>query len=108
MEQVFITIESNAFKTIMNKLDRIENFIQSSIKEIEAGKNEANKLLTGKQVTQMLHISKQTLWRMRDRGDIPYIKQGNICLYALSEVQDILNNKVIRRRRSLNGNSTNE
>lgn len=100
MEEDFILIESCAFKAIMNKIDRIDSFILDIQKENEAKKKTTGKLITGKEVIELMRISKQTLWRMRERGDINYIKQGNICLYSEQEVKDILENKVIRRRKS--------
>jgi|GEM_PF-1281338 len=104
MEQDFITIESAAFKAIMNKLDRIEKFILEVHEENKKHRAGPAKLLTGKEAADILRVSKQTLWRMRDRGDIQYIKKGNVCLYAPKELENVLATKVIRRRKCLPGN----
>ena len=95
-----ITIESEAFRVIMNKLDRIEDFIIKQEKEEEVRKNKKIEILRGEEVIQILKISKQTLWRMRERGDIAYVKHGNICLYTREEVENVLSRKTIRRRKS--------
>ena len=42
-----ITIESEAFRVIMNKLDRIEDFIIKQEKEEEARKNKKIEILRG-------------------------------------------------------------
>jgi len=99
MAENFMMIESAAFKTIMDKIDRIEKFILEVWEENKKGKTGPVRLLTGKEVTSILRISKQTLWRMRDRGDIQFIKQGNICLYTQKEVESVMERKLIRRRR---------
>lgn len=95
-----ITIESEAFRAIMNKMDRIDDFIVKREKEEEERKSKKIQIMTGEEVIRMLNISKQTLWRMRDRGDIAYVRHGNICLYTQEEVEKVINRKIIRRRRS--------
>lgn len=99
MEQNFITIQSDAFRAIMMKLDQIESYIINREKEDLKRRKANSKLLTGEEVIKILHISKQTLWRMRTRGDIAFIKPSNICLYTEEEIERIVNNQIIRYRR---------
>lgn len=100
MEKDFIIIESDAFKSIMNKIDRIENFIIAHEEAEIKRKQKEIKLFTSEEVIKIFRISKQALWRMRDRGDIEYSKHGNTCLYTQKEIDRILNLKIIRHRRS--------
>lgn len=99
MDKDFIMIESDAFRSIMNKIDRIENFIIAREEAETKRKQKENKLLTSEEVIKIFRISKQTLWRMRDRGDIEYSKHGNTCLYTEKEIDRILSQKIIRHRR---------
>lgn len=99
MEQNFITIQSDAFRAIMMKLEQIESYIINREKEDLKRRKANSKLLTGEEVIKMLRISKQTLWRMRTRGDIAFIKPGNICLYTEEEIERIVNSHIIRHRR---------
>lgn len=99
MEQNFITIQSDAFRAIMMKLEQIESYVINREKEDIKRRKANSRLLTGEDVIKMLRISKQTLWRMRKRGDIAYIRPGNICLYTQEEIERIVNNQIIRYRR---------
>lgn len=45
-----------------------------------------NKLLTIPELCHKLHISSTTLWRLRKKGDIPFIKAGNTVLFDYDEV----------------------
>lgn len=99
MENNFITIQSNAFRAIMMKLDKIESYIIDREKEDLKREKSKTKLFTGEETIKILCISKQTLWRMRKRGDIAYIKPANACLYTQEEINRIIDNKIIRYRK---------
>jgi len=99
MAKDFIMIESDAFRAIMNKIDKIDNFIREREEAEKKRIQKEIKLYTSEEVIKIFRISKQTLWRMRDRGDIEYSKHGNTCLYTQKEIDRILNQKIIRYRR---------
>ena len=45
-----------------------------------------NKLLTIPEICHNLNISSTTLWRLRKKGEIPFIKAGNTVLFDYNEV----------------------
>ncbi|MCB0703233.1 MAG: helix-turn-helix domain-containing protein [Candidatus Kapaibacterium sp.] len=45
-----------------------------------------NKLLTIPEICHNLNISTTTLWRLRKKGAIPFIKAGNTVLFDYNEV----------------------
>lgn len=45
-----------------------------------------NKLLTIPEICHNLNISSTTLWRLRRKGLIPFIKAGNTVLFDYNEV----------------------
>lgn len=81
----------------MLKIDQLEDYIIRREKDEERRKSVKKKLLIGKEVIKILRISKQTLWRMRTRGEIAFIKRGNVCLYTQEEIEKVINNKTIKR-----------
>ena len=97
MEQNFIAMQRDAFRAIMLKIDQLEDYIIRREKDEDRRKRVKKKLLIGKEVIKILRISKQTLWRMRTRGEIVFIKRGNVCLYTQEEIEKVINNKIIKR-----------
>lgn len=45
-----------------------------------------NKLDTIPEICHKLNISSTTLWRLRKKGEIPFIKAGNTVLFDYNEV----------------------
>lgn len=43
-------------------------------------------ILTGPEVESLLHVSRTTLWKLRERGNLPYTKVGRKYLYLRAEV----------------------
>jgi len=56
------------------------------------------KWLDHQDVCKILNISKRTLDKYRERGMLPYSKIGGKVFYRLSDIDDYLNNHVMRRR----------
>lgn len=85
-----ITIESDAYKQLMNKIDelleRIEGF----------EKNQEDKLLTNEEIMELLGISKRTAQNYRDQGLISFSKHGKKIHYKMSDVQTFLENNKIK------------
>jgi len=46
----------------------------------------AKEILTGLEVESLLHVSRTTLWKLREEGRLPYTKVGRKYLYLRSEV----------------------
>jgi len=46
----------------------------------------AQEILTGLEIESLLHVSRTTLWKLREDGKLPYTKVGRKYLYFRSEV----------------------
>ena len=84
-----ITIESDAFAQIMEKLNNLENkFIELK------GKSEnplSEKWLDNQDVMLLLRISKRTLQTYRDNNTIAYSQIGHKVYYKSSDIDKFLN-----------------
>lgn len=99
MENNFRTIQNDAYRAIMMKLDQIESYIIDREKEDLKRRKTNIRLLTGEEVIKILCISKQTLWRMRKRGDTTFIKFANVCRYTQEEINRVVDNQITRYRK---------
>jgi predicted DNA-binding transcriptional regulator AlpA len=81
-----ITIESEAFKIIMNKLNLIEQFIKEA-------KTPARKWINEEEVVYITGLSKSSLRKKRSRGVFTYsTATGRKIKYLKKEVEDYLDN----------------
>jgi len=83
-----ITIESGAFKQIMDKLQSLDNkFVEL---KMEADTPLSEKWLDNQDVTLLLKISKRTLQTYRDDKKIAYSQIGHKIYYKASDVEKFL------------------
>ena len=75
-----ITIESEAFKKIMERLDRLEESLQNASQPSE------KKWLNNKEFCEYLGISKRTAQNYRDTGIIPFSQIGSKIYYRLNDL----------------------
>lgn len=47
---------------------------------------ETNELLTDKEAAQFLRLSTLTLWRLRKRGELPFVRLATKLLYRRSDL----------------------
>lgn len=80
-----ITIQSEAFEKIMERLKFLETSIRK--KALEEFRKE---WLNGKQVMEMLNISKRTLQAYRDQGRIGFSQVGSKLYYRAGDIFDHL------------------
>jgi DNA-binding transcriptional ArsR family regulator len=78
-----ITIESEAFDSILKKLDEIHTKLSKQIPAEE-------KWLDNQEFIQLLKISKRSAQSYRDSGLISFSQVGNKIYYKLSDVHDML------------------
>lgn len=88
-----ITVESEAFKTLLGKIEKIAEFVSEARLPGE-GKKEA--WLDSNQLADALGISTRTLQRLRDENLISYSMLRGRCMYKLSEVERCLEERTIR------------
>lgn len=88
-----ITIDSKAYKEIMDKLDLIYENCQKRLQtEINDGKDI---WLDSFEVSEMLNISTRTLQRLRTEGAIPFSYIRRRCRYKLQDICRALDDKTI-------------
>lgn len=52
---------------------------------------DTNELLTDKEAAQFLRLSTLTLWRLRKRGDLPFVRLATKLLYRRSDLIAFIN-----------------
>ncbi len=90
-----ITIDSEAYKEVVERLKRIEEYIigvRSTSDDLET------MWVDGYSVCQYLQISERTLQRLRSKGEIPYSVLGGKVYYTLGAIKRALESRTIKRR----------
>jgi len=96
-----ITIDSEAYKDLAKKIDRIAEFVEKHMEADQKTKQEI--WLDSFEVARLLKISTKTLQRLRKDKLISYTILRGKCLYKLSEIERGLNERIIKADpRSLN------
>lgn len=103
-----ITFESEAYKKLAEKIDKIADSINNDdlsgkIDKIADYVVNANNFsedkeeiwLDSHEVVEILKISVRTLQRLRTDNQIPYFMLRGRCRYRLSDIQKALENKII-------------
>lgn len=59
---------------------------------------------TDKQAQEVLHVSRTTLWRLRDAGKLAFVRIGSRTLYRASDLEEFLESQArpVRTQRVLN------
>lgn len=90
-----ITMDSEAYKEVVERLKRIEEYIigvRSTSDDLET------MWVDGYSVCQYLQISERTLQRLRSKGEIPYSVLGGKVYYTLGAIKRALESRTIKRR----------
>jgi len=88
-----ITIESKAYLDLVDKLNKIADYVVNTNGNKEAPKQEI--WLDSQEVSNLLRISTKTLQRLRKDKLISYTVLRGRCLYKLSEIERGLNERTI-------------
>ena len=88
-----ITFESEAYKALVGKIEKIAGYVAEAQLPSEE-KKEA--WLDSNQLAETLGISTRTLQRLRDENLISYSMLRGRCMYKLSEVERCLEERTIR------------
>lgn len=91
-----ITIESNAFKDLMAKINSIAKFVAEHQPPEPENPDEA--WVDSYEVCTFLNISERTLQRLRCKGMITYSLVSGRTYYTIGEIKRMLNEKLIRSR----------
>lgn len=88
-----ITMESSAYKELVEKIDKIAGYVRAS--EREKKKPDADIWLCNGEVMSLLGISRRTLQRLRDGKRIRYAIFRGACRYHFSEVSRLVEESVV-------------
>lgn len=95
-----VTFESNAYKDLVEKIDRIAEFVvkKESAAPPDSSKEDSidNGWLDNDQTADILGISTRTLQRLRTKNLISYSLLGGKCYYQVSDIETALRNRIIR------------
>lgn len=89
-----ITIESRAFKQLMEKLEALSEYVHSMERPVKENEDEA--WVDSQEVCRFLKISERTLQRLRTTGKITYSQMGGKCYYQIGEIRNLLRERVIK------------
>ena len=81
-----ITIESEAFKEILNQLEAIREEVKRSSQHLPV----ADKWLDNDEVAALLKVTKRTLQTYRDHGEISFSQKGSKIYYRTSDIEEFL------------------
>ena len=93
-----ISIESEAYKSLLQKIDRIHSFVQKQEKEntILQQSDPSEVWLSDQDAAAILRVSKRTMQRLRSKGEITYSIRGGKVWYMLAEVKRLLPGVVVK------------
>lgn len=87
-----ITSESEAYKSLVDKLDSISQLLDENHKTV----NPDNAWIDSDDVCSFLKISQRTLQRLRSSGNISYSTLGGKTYYTISEIRKMLEERRVR------------
>lgn len=88
-----ITIESRAFKQLMDKLEALSEYVHSMERPVE---NEDENWVGSQDICQFLKISERTLQRLRANGKITYSCIGGKYYYQIGQIKKLLQTHIIK------------
>ncbi len=87
-----ITIESEAYKALIEKIDSLSRFVELNQPSV----NPDEAWIDGEDVCKYLRISQRTLQRLRSSGSITYSSLGGKVYYTIAEIKKLLENRKVR------------
>lgn len=83
--------------TVLIKLDRLQSLFNPVINKLEAIENKLHKKLQApkgyyrnKELKALFGLSSNTIIKYRESGDIPFTMMGEVYLYPISKIDEIL------------------
>ncbi|MCD7969409.1 MAG: helix-turn-helix domain-containing protein [Alistipes sp.] len=91
-----ITIDSEAYKSLVRKIDRVYDFIKARTeREAEPAPDPGQVWITNGEAAALLEVSTRTLQRMRSAGEITYSIRGGRVWYTLEEIHRAMSGRVV-------------
>jgi hypothetical protein len=99
-----ITIDSKAYKSLIRKIDRINDYIkESGYNNTTLEPNTSEVWVSDPEAAAILRVSKRTMQRLRSNGEITdSIRSGKVW-YTLAEVQRLLPGRVVNNDKTKGG-----
>lgn len=90
-----ITMASDAFKSLENKIDRIAGFV-SKAEGLAQNKDPdlSDVKLNTEEICDILDVSSRTLQRLRKEGILFYYIEKGKCVYKLEDIERLINEKI--------------
>ncbi|NDW11991.1 DNA-binding protein [Bacteroides sp. 214] len=99
-----ITIESEAYKSLVRKIERIHSEIKKQAKESAIPQPDPSEVwVSDQEAATILQVSRRTMQRLRSNGNITYSIRGGKARYTLAEVKRLLSGRVIRNDKTKGG-----
>lgn len=92
-----VTIESEAYKRLVRKIEWVYSYAKQQAKENAAPEPDPLEVwLNDQEAATILRVSKRTMQRLRSNGDITYSIRGGKAWYTLAEVKRLLPGRVVK------------
>ncbi|MDR1089833.1 MAG: helix-turn-helix domain-containing protein [Prevotella sp.] len=99
-----ITIESEAYKRLVRKIECIYSDIKKQAKEKSAPQPDPSEVwVSDQEAATILQVSRRTMQRLRSNGNITYSIRGNKAWYTLAEVKRLLSGRVVKNDKQEGG-----
>ncbi len=92
-----IVIESEAYKRLLQKIDRIHSLVKKQENIIIQQSDPLEVWLSDQDAAAILRVSKRTMQRLRSNGEITYSIRGGKVWYMLAEVKRLLPGLVVNK-----------
>ena len=99
-----ITIESEAYKRLVRKIELIYSEMKIQAKENAAPQPDPSEVwVSDQEAATILQVSRRTMQRLCSNGNITYSIRGGKARYTLAEVKRLLSGRVIRNDKTKGG-----
>ena len=90
-----ITIDSDAYKSLAEKIERIYNYIERQTEKQAVPSDPSTVWIDNAKAAELLEVSTQ---RLRSAGEVTYSIRGGRVRYRLSEIERLIAGRVFPRR----------
>jgi len=91
-----ITIDSEAYRTLVRKIDRIYDFVREQAeKSAPPAPDPTGEWVSNGEAAAMLGVSQRTMQRLRTGGGITYSIRGGKVSYTLPEVRRLMSGRIV-------------
>lgn len=90
-----ITMASDAFKSLENKIDRIAGFVAKAEGLVQnKDPNLSDVKFSTEELCDILDVSARTLQRLRKEGDLFYYIEKGKCIYKFEDIEQLVKDRI--------------